>query len=195
MADPRRRRTLGYSCGSGAQRRGALLGGLLGDPASLGLDAALAALLLALAMPSRSRPAVQAALVAAAITALLTPFLPAGVPIAAAAAFSLLGAPPVSDAWAVAVALGAATVLLKAAGPVFLGRRPLPPKVHAVVELLASVMLSALVLTQTLAGDTALAIDARALGVAAAAVAIVFRAPIVLTRAIAAVVTALVRVL
>jgi len=61
------------------------------DPA--GLDAAFAALFLALALPylrdARSR---RAAALAAVITLVLTPFAPAGVPIVAASAACLLGA-------------------------------------------------------------------------------------------------------
>ncbi|GIU94533.1 MAG: hypothetical protein KatS3mg012_0990 [Gaiellaceae bacterium] len=71
---------------------GSLLGDLLGDPASLGLDAAFAALFLALAAPYlRSRPAARAAVVAGAVTLLLTPVAPAGVPIVAAAGACLVG--------------------------------------------------------------------------------------------------------
>ena len=94
-----------------------------------------------------------------------------------------------SDVWIVIVVVGAATVLLKAAGPVFVGRRPLPPRLQPVVELLAPVMLTALVVTQTFAGDGEITVDARVPGVAAAAVAIWFRAPIVAAMVIAAVVT------
>jgi branched-subunit amino acid transport protein len=54
-----------------------------------------------------------------------------------------------SDVWVVVVVVGAATVLFKAAGPVLLGRRPLPRRVDSVVQLLAPVMLTALVVTQT----------------------------------------------
>jgi branched-subunit amino acid transport protein len=101
----------------------------------------------------------------------------------------------VSDAWVVVAVVGAATVLLKAAGPVFLGRRQLPARAQPVVQLLAPVMLSALVVTQTFTGDGEVSIDARVPGVAAAAVAIRLRAPIVAAMAIAALVTGLVRAL
>ncbi|MEP7224040.1 MAG: AzlC family ABC transporter permease [Actinomycetota bacterium] len=71
---------------------GTLLGGALGDPNGLGLDAAFAALFLALLAPYlRNRRAVQAAGLAAVITLVLTPVAPAGVPIVAAAAACLLG--------------------------------------------------------------------------------------------------------
>jgi 4-azaleucine resistance transporter AzlC len=76
----------------GSTALGTLIGGVLGDPNALGLDAAFAALFLALAFPYlRTRRALQAAALAAAITLLLTPFTPAGVPIVAAASACLLG--------------------------------------------------------------------------------------------------------
>ena len=71
---------------------GTVLGGALGDPNGLGLDAAFAALFLALLVPYvRSRSALQAAALAAVITLVLTPVSPAGVPIVAASAACLLG--------------------------------------------------------------------------------------------------------
>lgn len=71
---------------------GTVLGDALGDPDSLGLDAAFAALFLALLAPYlRGRRAIRAAALAAVITLVLTPVAPAGVPIIAAAAACLLG--------------------------------------------------------------------------------------------------------
>jgi branched-subunit amino acid transport protein len=99
----------------------------------------------------------------------------------------------VSGVWIVVIVVGVATMLFKASGPVFLGRRALPVRAQAVVELLAPVMLTALVVTQTFGGDGQVSVDARLPGVAAAAIAIWRRAPIILAMAIAAVVTALVR--
>jgi branched chain amino acid efflux pump len=93
--------------------------------------------------------------------------------------------------WIVVIVVGVATVLFKASGPVFLGRRALPARVQTVVELLAPVMLTALVVTQTFGGDGEVIVDARLPGVAAAVIAIWRRAPIILAMAIAAVVTAL----
>ena len=88
-----------------------------------------------------------------------------------------------SDAWIVVIVVGAFTVLFKAAGPVFLGRRQLPARVDAVVALIAPVMLTALVVTQTFGGDEEVAVDARVPGVAAAAVAIWRGAPIIVAMA------------
>jgi 4-azaleucine resistance transporter AzlC len=71
---------------------GTVLGGVLENPDELGLDAAFAALFLALAVPYlRERRARQAAALAAGIVLVLLPFAPAGVPIIAAAAACLLG--------------------------------------------------------------------------------------------------------
>ena len=71
---------------------GTAIGGVLEDPNALGLDAAFAALFLALAVPYLREPrARQAAALAAVITLVLTPFAPAGVPIIAASAACLLG--------------------------------------------------------------------------------------------------------
>lgn len=102
-----------------------------------------------------------------------------------------------SDAWSVVAVVGIATVLLKSAGPVFLGRTALPPRIQPVVELLAPVMLAALVTTQTLGSGEEISIDARLPGVAAAAAAVVAwrRTPVVAAMAIAAVVAALLRLL
>jgi branched-subunit amino acid transport protein len=100
-----------------------------------------------------------------------------------------------SEVWIVVLVVGAATVVFKAAGPVFLGRRRLLPALESVVALIAPVMLVALVVTQTFAADEELVVDARVPGVAAAAVSIWRGAPIVAAMAIAAVTTALFRFL
>lgn len=71
---------------------GTVVGGALGDPSELGLDAAFAALFLALALPYlRGRRAIQASVLAAAITLALLPVAPAGVPLVAASAACLVG--------------------------------------------------------------------------------------------------------
>jgi hypothetical protein len=95
--------------------------------------------------------------------------------------------------WLVVVMVGVLTVLCKAAGPVLLGGRRLTGRGLGVVELLAPVMLVALVVTQTVGGDRMLVLDARLAGVGAAAVALRLRVPLVAAMAVAAVVTALVR--
>ena len=96
-------------------------------------------------------------------------------------------------AWIVVALVGVATVAFKAAGPVLIGRRELPPRMRSVVDLLAPVMLVALVVTQTFGGDEEITVDARVAGVGAALVAILLRAHIIAAMAIAAVVTAALR--
>jgi branched chain amino acid efflux pump len=97
------------------------------------------------------------------------------------------------DAWIVVAIVGVATIASKAAGPVLVGRRELPPRLHACVELLAPVMLTALVVTQTFGGDEEIEVDVRVAGVGAALIAIALRAPVIVAMAVAALVTALLR--
>jgi 4-azaleucine resistance transporter AzlC len=76
----------------GSTAIGTVAGGVLDDPSALGLDAAFAALFLALLVPYlRTAQGRQAALLAAAITLILTPFVPIGLPLVAASAACLLG--------------------------------------------------------------------------------------------------------
>jgi len=98
-----------------------------------------------------------------------------------------------NDAWIVVLTVAAFTIVFKAAGPVFLGRRRLPAKAQSVVDLVAPVMLIALVVTQAVGGDEEIVVDARISGVAAATIAIWRGAPIVVAMFVAALVTALVR--
>jgi branched-subunit amino acid transport protein len=99
----------------------------------------------------------------------------------------------VNDAWIVVAIVGVATIASKAAGPVLVGRRELAPRLQACVELLAPVMLTALVVTQTFGGDEEIEVDARVVGVGAALIAIALRAPVIVAMAVAALVTALLR--
>ena len=76
----------------GSTALGTVVGGVLEDPNTLGLDAAFAALFLALAVPYlRDRKGRQAAALAVAITLVLIPVAPSGVPLIAASAACLLG--------------------------------------------------------------------------------------------------------
>jgi branched-subunit amino acid transport protein len=99
----------------------------------------------------------------------------------------------VSDIWVVVAICGVGTVALKAAGPVLLGGRELPARASGVVELLAPALLAALIVTNTFATGRHLVIDARLAGVAAGAVAIALRVPVLLVVVVAAAVTALLR--
>ena len=95
--------------------------------------------------------------------------------------------------WVVIAIVGAGTILFKAAGPVLLGSRDLPTRLAAVVEVLAPAMLAALVVTQTVGGDRELVLDERLLGVAAGAIAVWLRAPLVVVMVVAAATAALAR--
>jgi branched-subunit amino acid transport protein len=101
----------------------------------------------------------------------------------------------VSDAWLVVALVGAATVALKSVGPVLMGGRELPSLVASVVALLAPALLAALVAVQVFAGDDELVLDARVVGLAAAVLALVARAPILAVIVAAAAATALARAL
>jgi len=98
-----------------------------------------------------------------------------------------------SDAWIVVAVVGLATVAMKGFGPVVLGGRSLPERAAGPLELLAPALLAALVVTQTVGGERELVLDARALGVAAAAVAMWRRLPLLVVVVVAAVVTAAAR--
>jgi len=81
-----------YTCWVTGTAAGALGGEVVGDPDSLGLDAAFAALFLALlVLQINSRRAVSAALLGGAIAFVLVPFTAPGIPIVAATAGCLVG--------------------------------------------------------------------------------------------------------
>jgi branched-subunit amino acid transport protein len=100
-----------------------------------------------------------------------------------------------TEAWLVVVLVGAATITIKAIGPVLLGGRELPPRIASLIGLLAPALLAALVAINTFGSGQSLAVDERLLGVAAAGVAIWRKAPVLLVVVIAATVTAVARAL
>ena len=97
--------------------------------------------------------------------------------------------------WLVVALSGAATVLLKATGPVLLGGRELPRRIIGVVGLFAPAVLAALVVTQVFADDRDLVVDSRLVGLATGAVAVLARAPLIAVVVVAAASTAIVRAL
>jgi len=99
----------------------------------------------------------------------------------------------VSEVWIVIGVVAAATIALKAVGPVLLGGKPLPRHLTGVVGLLAPALLAALVVTQVVGGDEEIVLDARLVGLGAAVVAILLRAPLLVVVVAAAASTALVR--
>ena len=100
-----------------------------------------------------------------------------------------------STTWLVVLIVGAFTIAFKAAGPVLLGGRELPPRLTDAFELLAPALLAALVVTQAVGGKQAIVLDGRLVGVGAAIVAVRLRAPLIVAIIAAAVTTALARAL
>ncbi len=98
-------------------------------------------------------------------------------------------------AWIVVLVVGAATVALKGGGALVLAGRPLPARAAVVMPLLAPCLLAALVVGQTVGDGRAVVVDARLAGVAAAAVALALRAPLLVVLAAAAGVAAAARAL
>ena len=92
------------------------------------------------------------------------------------------------------LAIGIGTTVIKAAGPVLLGGRPLPDRVRGVVALLGPALLAALVATTTLGSGQQLVVDARLIGLAAAVAALALRAPILVVVIVAAAAAAIARV-
>jgi branched-subunit amino acid transport protein len=99
----------------------------------------------------------------------------------------------VSSAWVAVLVVGAATVLLKAAGPVLAAGRELPASTAGVLELLAPALLAALVATNAFASDQALVLDERGAGLAAAGIAVALKAPLLAVIVVAAMTAGLLR--
>jgi branched-subunit amino acid transport protein len=89
--------------------------------------------------------------------------------------------------------VGAATVGIKALGPVLMGGKALPERLTGVVDMLAPAVLAALVVVQTVGDGPRLVLDDRLVGVAVAGIAIWRRAPVLLVVVLAAAATAAVR--
>lgn len=100
-----------------------------------------------------------------------------------------------TSVWIVVAVVGFGTVVMKGAGPVLLGGRPMPERFVSVIELLAPALLAALVAVQSLGDGQALVIDERLIGVAAAGVALWRKAPLLVVVLVAAAATAMARAL
>src|SRR5918994_2201132 len=101
----------------------------------------------------------------------------------------------VTTLWVAILGVAVASAAIKAVGPVRVGGKELPPGAGAVIALLAPALLTALVVTETFGEDGHLVLDARAVGVGVAALALALRAPVLLAVALAALTTALLRAL
>jgi branched-subunit amino acid transport protein len=98
-----------------------------------------------------------------------------------------------SPAIATLLLLAAGTYALKAAGPLLLGQRPLPPAVERVATLLPGALLAALVITSTAASGDRVVLDARVPALVVAGVLLWLRAPFVVVVLGAAATAALLR--
>ena len=97
--------------------------------------------------------------------------------------------------WWVVLALAAGAYAFKALGLVVVGSRTVPPRLHRCFVLLPAALLSGLIVLQTFSDGRSLVLDARAVGVGAAAIAAWRRAPFPVVILIGAAVTAGVRAL
>lgn len=93
----------------------------------------------------------------------------------------------------VLVGLTACTYALKAAAPMLLGGRTLPPAVVRLSDLLPGALLAALVVVSAAAEEGAVVLDARLVGLGAAGLALARRAPFVVVVVVAVAATAAVR--
>jgi branched-subunit amino acid transport protein len=100
----------------------------------------------------------------------------------------------VSDPWQLVVLIGAATIVLRGIAPAVLAGRRLGPRPMAMIELLPPALLAALVATQAFSTKSVLVLDERALGLGAAIIALLLRAPLLVVIAAAAITTAVARV-
>jgi branched-subunit amino acid transport protein len=100
-----------------------------------------------------------------------------------------------SDIWLVVALCAVVTAVIKGAGPVALGGRELPAWFNGIIKLMAPALLAALVCVATLSHDKEWAVGADTAGVAVAGVLLARGANVVLGVAVAAAVTALLRVL
>ncbi len=98
-----------------------------------------------------------------------------------------------TTAWITILLAGAATVALKAAGPLILRNRRVPPLMARLIGQTGPALLTALVVAAVFSDDHRLVLDARAAGLAAAVIAVALRAPLLVVVLAAAAVTGLVR--
>jgi hypothetical protein len=97
------------------------------------------------------------------------------------------------EVWLLIGALVVMTAALKAVGPVFIGGRELPAWFSGVVALMAPALLAALVVTSVFADGKHLGVGADTVGVAVAAVLLLFRVPLVAVCGVAMLVTVALR--
>lgn len=99
------------------------------------------------------------------------------------------------EVWVLILGAAAITIAIKAAGPVLLGGRTLPPWFTRVVVLMAPTLLCALVVTSVLADGRSWSVGAHTVGVAVAGLMLWRKLPLVLCVLVAVLVTAGLRAL
>ena len=97
--------------------------------------------------------------------------------------------------WLLIGLLTVMAAVVKAAGPALVGGRALPRWASGIIAVMAPALLTALVVIAVLTDGRRLAVGADTVGVAAAAVLLVLRAPLLLACLVAVVVTAVLRLL
>lgn len=95
--------------------------------------------------------------------------------------------------WTFVVALAATAYAFKVLGLVLVGDRQLPPMLDRCLALIPAALIAAIVVKDTFSVGQHLQLDARAVGVAAAAVAAWRKAPLIAVIVIGAAVTAALR--
>ena len=95
----------------------------------------------------------------------------------------------------VLIGLSLGTYALKAAGPLLLGGRTMPAGFDRVAQLLPAALLASLVVVSTIADGRSLVLDARAVGVVVAGLALWRRLPFVVVVLVAVAATAATRAL
>ena len=101
-----------------------------------------------------------------------------------------------TEAWITIAGLAVGTVAIKAFGPITAGGRDIPPRVAAVIALVAPALLAALVITLTFGTDrSGITLDARLIGLLAAGAGIAARLPLLAIMSVAAVAAAATRAL
>ena len=95
--------------------------------------------------------------------------------------------------WTLVLVLAAGAYSFKVIGLIVIGRRQLPAPLERCLALIPAALIAALIVNDTFADGHDLVFDARAAGVAAAAVAAWRRAPLIVVILVGAVVTAAIR--
>lgn len=97
--------------------------------------------------------------------------------------------------WTTIVCLAGANALIRATGPVLAGGRDLPAPLARFIAFAIPALMAALIVTGVFVSARDLVLDARAGGLAIAAVALVLRAPLLVVVVLSAAGTALLRAL